>query len=117
MIGTHSQVVRTTPTSKDASHVIGTSEDLKTTPPAKDASHIIGTPSETVGSLHHSGIVLANETSTSGSSASITMVYPSPEAYGPASLIIPSSPTKPDTSNGRIVLQNPFIPCWSVMYM
>ncbi|XP_030832528.1 TP53-binding protein 1 isoform X1 [Strongylocentrotus purpuratus] len=104
IIGTPSEDVNTTPISRDASHIIGTpSEDVHTTPTPRDASHIIGTPSETVSSLRFSGIVLANETSTSGSSASINVVYPSPEAYGPAPIIIPSTPTRPDTSNEELI--------------
>ncbi|XP_054756707.2 uncharacterized protein LOC129262594 isoform X1 [Lytechinus pictus] len=83
--------------SKDASQIDTSSQDVHST--QKDASHLISTPSETVGSLRFSGVVLANETSTSGSGSSINVVFPSPEAYGPAPIIIPSTPTRPDTSN------------------
>ncbi|XP_041465764.1 TP53-binding protein 1-like isoform X1 [Lytechinus variegatus] len=83
--------------SKEASQIGTSSQDVHST--QKDASHLICTPSETVGSLRFSGVVLANETSTSGSGSSINVVFPSPEAYGPAPIIIPSTPTRPDTSN------------------
>ncbi|XP_072031512.1 uncharacterized protein [Amphiura filiformis] len=53
---------------------------------------LIGTPSETIPSLQLSGqIVYANETSTS--EGSISVIPPSPDAWGPVPVVIPSTPT------------------------
>ena len=54
---------------------------------------LIGTPSETIPSLQLSGQVkiYVNETSTSEGSTNI--IEPSPEAWGPVPVCIPSTPT------------------------
>ncbi|XP_071510100.1 uncharacterized protein [Diadema antillarum] len=69
---------------------------------SKDASSLLCTPSESVSCLRFSGIVLAHESSTSGSGSSINVILPTPDAYGTPPTCIPSTPSGPDTSNEEL---------------